>query len=624
MTQALPAGSVAVSIIGIDKSIREALQRTQAGFKGMAAVVRDTSVTFYALDRLARQYVINPLKSAITDLTTFGDTYAKMSRRVGMGAKDLSLLGYAAEQSGASVSALGDGMRYLNRNLALAGQGSKAAQDAFSQLGINSNRLQTLGKKEQFLVVADAIRRLGDEAKQTDAAMKLFGRGGTSMLPMLQEGASGIRKLMQEADDLGIGISDQDAANAEILSSSITRLQRSFQGLRQSIVSGLVKPVTQALDWGTKITQQLREWVNANQKTVDSIVKIGKVAVLTGAAFATWKFVAPVIFGITKAVFGLTLAILKTTAAVLLSPWGLLAVAIVGATGAVLYFTGAFEGFFASFTSGFNDIIALIKEGRIIDAVKMLWLQIQLLYENGKLALYNTWTSLVNSTAKVLLSTWWAVASGIDTVWGWLQKGWNTVITGMQVGFLSSMKFIVQAATIAFDTLFRIAQALAGALGFTISNPIQSAVAGIDAMIDGVRDRAQAKALSIGGATTARQEERDQTLARALNVLDSGGKQKSNARIEGLKREIAELKKPLHKPGEKSRQITETAQHISQRGASSLVQGTMNKRDILGGALAYMASEKDRSEDIADNTSKTNDLLTELNRCVRNGAMRYK
>ena len=59
-----------------------------------------------------------------------------MSRRIGMRAKDLSLLGFVAEQSGASVSALGDGMRFLNRNLPLAGQGSKAAQDAFSAIGM--------------------------------------------------------------------------------------------------------------------------------------------------------------------------------------------------------------------------------------------------------------------------------------------------------------------------------------------------------------------------------------------------------------------------------------------------------------------------------------------------------
>ena len=221
------------------------------GFKNGMAIFRDWSITAAAAGHLVHRafsIVSSVVRTAITDMATFGDTYAKMSRRVGMGAKDLSLLGYAAEQSGASVSALGDGMKFLNRNIALAGQGSKAAQDAFAAIGIDSNRLQALDKKEQFLQVADAIRRLGDEAKQTDAAMKIFGRGGTSLLPMFQEGEAGIQKLMQEADELGLGISDEDAAKAEVLTGAIVRIKRSMEGFRRTIVSSLVEPMTEFFD----------------------------------------------------------------------------------------------------------------------------------------------------------------------------------------------------------------------------------------------------------------------------------------------------------------------------------------------------------------------------------------
>jgi len=193
MANGLPAGTVAINLVGNDANFQQTITNVNTsirkfqknvtningamkmpGFQGWKAGFRDTMVTLAAMEHVISRVfsrISSAFKTAIHDMATFGDTYAKMSRRVGMGAKDLSLLGYAAEQSGASVSALGDGMKFLNRNLALAGQGSKAAQDAFAAIGINPNRLQALDKKEQFLQVADAIRRLGDEAKQTDAAM---------------------------------------------------------------------------------------------------------------------------------------------------------------------------------------------------------------------------------------------------------------------------------------------------------------------------------------------------------------------------------------------------------------------------------------------------------------------
>jgi len=493
-------------------------------------------------------------------------------------------------------------------------------------------------------------------------------------LPMFQAGSGGIQGLMKEADDLGLGISDEDAAKAEILSSSITRLQRSMQGLRRSIVSGLVEPVTKFLDWGTKVIKNLREWTAANQNIIKTIFKVGKAVLIIGAAFATWRFVAPLFVGITKTVSGLTLAILKMSAAVLLSPWGLMAVAIAGATAALLYFTGAGS----KLMSWFGDITAMIQEGRIVDAVKVMWLEILLLFEEGKLAIMNRWhevavaisapfmdiydavssavkpvvdylvdafhglgdwiadqfggpmqwlcdmfgqwwsyikggwDTLMNDIGAYIVGYWWLTATGVNEAIAFIRNAWNDMLSGIQTFILVWAKAIIAT----FDRVVR-------AVDFTgyVSSATSAAIAEIDKMIKGVESRGIQAGLNIETDKKEWQDYLDKMASDALDKADNTPQ--TTNRIEGLKREIAELKKPINKPGEKSQQITETAQRISQQGASAITQGTMNKADILGGALAYMASEKDHSEDIADNTSKANDLLTELNRNVKNGAMRY-
>ena len=222
---------------------------------------------------------INCGLALVTEFVNVGDSVAKMSRRVGISANDLSLLGHAAEQSGSSLDDLGNSMRYLQRNLAEAGRGGKAATEAFERLGISFHQLQLLDPKKQFLMVAEAIKKLGNETLQADAAMKIFGRNGAAMLPMFQEGADGIRKLMQEASDYGIGISDKDAASAEALNDSLTRLSQSFQGLRTSFTSTFAEDLANTFNWIAKNVKAMREWIDDNRTLVQTITKAGSIAV---------------------------------------------------------------------------------------------------------------------------------------------------------------------------------------------------------------------------------------------------------------------------------------------------------------------------------------------------------
>jgi len=704
MAGTLPAGSVAIDIIGQDGSFQQVIGKvntkmktfqktvnnvgatTMPGFQGMLANFRDISVTVAAVDHVFRR-VSSVVKSAVTEFSNFGNSIAKMSRRSGIGANDLSLLGYAAEQSGASTESLGKSMTSFQRNLAAAGQGNTAAIEAFGKLGINFAKLQTLDKKDQFLAVADAIGKLGDETLQTQAAMKLFGKTGSNMLPMFQEGADGIRRLMQEADQFGIGISDADAAKAEKLNSAFTKLQRSFQGLRLAIGSAFAGAFTKTADWMSSVINNVRknvvslldsvrQWYSANQALISSILKVGGAVMVGFAAWKTWQFVSPMIKM-------LNLSLMKTialqTLAMLLNPFGLMVTGIAAATGALLYFTRAGS----ELMSWFGDIAAMIQEGRILDAVKLMWLDIQLLFEEGKLALMNKWDevaaaisepfmaiydaiasavqpavewlvdtfsglggwisdqfatpmqwlcdmfggwwsyikggweALMNDLGYVVVGTWWTIASGINTAWAWLRTQWNNLLTGIQKTFLSVAKGLINAMT-----------AVMRALDFTgtIQGLVNQANSALDEMIDGVTKRAKVKADEIADTKQMRQAALDEMAMNSLNKVDAvkANAPKTNDRIEGLKLEIAKLKEPVHQPSEKTKQITDTAQRIAQGGTSSIVAGSMNKHDILGGALAYMASEKDHSEEIAENTTTTNELLREVVQNTRNSGMTFE
>ncbi|MDR1960173.1 MAG: hypothetical protein LBQ54_14200 [Planctomycetaceae bacterium] len=49
MAPTLKAGSVAIEILGIDKDVEAAIKRTQTGFSGLAAHLRDSFVTLSSI-----------------------------------------------------------------------------------------------------------------------------------------------------------------------------------------------------------------------------------------------------------------------------------------------------------------------------------------------------------------------------------------------------------------------------------------------------------------------------------------------------------------------------------------------------------------------------------------------
>jgi hypothetical protein len=573
--------------------------------------------------------------------------------------------------------------------------------DAFGNLGLNLNALNTLSKKDQFLAIADAIARLGDEAKQTDAAMKIFGRGGTALLPMFQEGRGGIQNLMVEADKLGIGISDADAAKAEILSSSITRFKQSFQGLRRTIVSSLVEPCSQILDWSSKVMRNFREWANVNQSTVASFLKIGTAS--TGAAMGLavlWRYFKPIkslfmgTIGFVKK-WGTTLLRLVPTLLSLLNPLGWIRLAVLGAVSAFAYFTGAgsqlmswLNGFGAkikgTFASAFGDLVPPIQEGRVLDAVKLLWLKIQLFFEEGRIAIINKWNevaaavsepfmaiydaiatavipavqwlrdtfqglgdwmadqfatpmqwlcemfgqwwsyigkgwdALMNDTGAVIVGTWWSIATGVNEAIAFIRNAWNDILSGIQLFILDWARDIIAA----FD---RVAQAV----DFTgyVSSATSAVVAEIDKMIAGVEDRAIQTGISIEGDKKDWQDYFDDSAQKSLSKVDAAkaNAPKTSERAEALKLQIAELKKPVKTNDPKTETVNQAVrQTVQQAKASSIVSGTMNKADILGGALAFMASEKSDMEDVAENTEEMVGLLRGIKDNTRHsGAMVY-
>ncbi|MDR3109125.1 MAG: hypothetical protein LBU65_05480 [Planctomycetaceae bacterium] len=487
MATNIQAGTIAVQInadsrqfhqsfVGVQKNFNDFRSYAQdfsstvnnitPGFRGFWAHLRDGSMMAVALGQ-----ILNRLggfaKGIVTDFSSFGDKISKMSQRTGIAARDLSLLGFAAEQCGASVDSIGDGFKYLSRNTVAAANGSKTALAMFSNLGIDFNKLKLLSKADQFRLIAEQIKKIGDESKQTDIAMKMFGRGGTSLLPLFQEGAAGIAKLMNEADTLGIGISEDDAKNAAALNDAMNRLSRSWFGVKNAIAAGISPLLVGIMDGVSSLIKSLRSAASGFSDLLKSItsVKIGADTLTASfasipffvtapiAATAAWRGLATVFGPVINAAKSLT-GILRPLLSLVVSfgtPFGILRTALVAAGSAFLYFSGTGSGVMrmlanigntvkSGFMSVFGDVAALVSKGDIAGAFQLQWLKIQLIFEQGKLSVSNTGREIFAALVEPFSAIYESVMSLVSPLWDSLVAGWNyaSQAIGESLGWLSS------------------------------------------------------------------------------------------------------------------------------------------------------------------------------------------
>lgn len=169
-----------------------------------------------------------------------GDEVQKMALRTGFSTEALSELRHALDLSGSSIEAFETGIKKMARFVDDAKQGLSTATDVMDQLGLTVADLEGLSPEEAFDKLSTAIAEMEDPLAQQNAALELFGRAGTDLLPMLSQGAEGIAEMRQEAHDLGL-VFDQEAANtAAEFKDNITRLQGALQGLMNEIAKALM------------------------------------------------------------------------------------------------------------------------------------------------------------------------------------------------------------------------------------------------------------------------------------------------------------------------------------------------------------------------------------------------
>jgi hypothetical protein len=135
------------------------------------------------------------------------DTLERLSDRTAIGVETLQRFRVAGNDAGVSLDAMANGMNKLQKNLS---EGTTATTDALGALHLNLDDIRKLSPEDQFYAIAKAISEVKDPAEQVELAIKLFGKAGAELLPVIKRGfddvkdsAVGMSRATVEALDRG-------------------------------------------------------------------------------------------------------------------------------------------------------------------------------------------------------------------------------------------------------------------------------------------------------------------------------------------------------------------------------------------------------------------------------------
>jgi len=177
------------------------------------------------------------------------DAMGKLGMSTGTSSEYLSAMAFVAGQAGTSLETVAKATQKLSKNMDDFGRGIGEARYAFEDLGLEvKNTDGSLRSAEDVILdVADRFSKMEDGTQKTTAAVRLFGRAGAELVPMLNMGRDGIQQLMDKAKEMGLVISTETAMQAAELNDQLDVMKNQLLGLGRTIALNFVPDLNEAV-----------------------------------------------------------------------------------------------------------------------------------------------------------------------------------------------------------------------------------------------------------------------------------------------------------------------------------------------------------------------------------------
>jgi hypothetical protein len=221
----------------------------------------------------------------------------ELSEVTGVSVEQLSLLGDIASTKGISVDQMAKALEKMDKAALAAAQSGPKSTNAFKELGVAvTNTDGTLRNTQDiFNDVSAKIAAMPDGTLKTAEAMKIFGKAGAEMIPLLNEGGAHIAELEAHFTALNAVVSGPTAKASADLKENMSLVSAAFTGVENELVSDLVPAMNVAAkefisffeDNQSSIKAFVDGLANAGKVVLNLFQIVGEVLSLIGRIFMT-------------------------------------------------------------------------------------------------------------------------------------------------------------------------------------------------------------------------------------------------------------------------------------------------------------------------------------------------
>jgi lambda family phage tail tape measure protein len=182
------------------------------------------------------------ITALVMPVARVGDEFFKLSQKTGVSVEALTALDYAAKLSDVTTEGLTKALQKLSVAMFDTQVNGQEGSAALKALGVSATDAhgQIRPTEAVLLDLAEKFATMPDGADKAALAVKLFGKEGLAIIPFLNQGREGITALMEEAQRLGLVMSEDVARASEVFNDNLTRLSAIFEGVQRQIGAAVI------------------------------------------------------------------------------------------------------------------------------------------------------------------------------------------------------------------------------------------------------------------------------------------------------------------------------------------------------------------------------------------------
>jgi len=260
------------------------IKRLGNSMQGVQGKVKNLSMSMGVLNNAFRIFAgiiaAGAFSRYIKGAVDQADAFGKLSRQTGIAAETLQSYVNAGKLAGVEQSTIEKGLRRLAQSMREADQGVATYADAYKALGIKVRDTQGNLKRSEDLLgeMADTFKGMEDGSTKAAIAMEIFGRSGSQLIPMLNEGSDALKEWNYQT-------SAEFAQNAEYFNDQLTKIGFGFDGFRKQLTDNALPALNAIAEVFQDVLSTESDWSGFFK-----VVNVG-LRGLAGFAFATAKLI---------------------------------------------------------------------------------------------------------------------------------------------------------------------------------------------------------------------------------------------------------------------------------------------------------------------------------------------